>query len=215
LRLAQELGVYGSEIDIWITTDGQLYANHDPSFNGVTIQDANSGQCAGLRLSNGETMPTLSDFIKMIKESDSPTKLIIEIKGHNTKERNKACAAAAVKAVKEAGIADKVEYISFSLDALEGVLESDPDAICAYLSSNLSPQRCHELGHKSVDFAYNTYKTNRNYITQAHELGMTVNAWTFSSIHEMIEATVLGIDLLTTDAPEDAMYLGEYFRNNR
>ncbi len=215
LRLAQELGVYGSEIDIWITTDGQLYANHDPSFNGVTIQDANSGQCAGLRLSNGETMPTLSDFIKMIKESDSPTKLIIEIKGHNTKERNKACAAAAVKAVKDAGIAGKVEYISFSLDALEGVLESDPDAICAYLSSNLSPQRCHELGHKSVDFAYNTYKTNRNYITQAHELGMTVNAWTFSSIHEMIEATVLGIDLLTTDAPEDAMYLGEYFRNNR
>ena len=215
LRLAQELGVYGSETDIWITTDGGLYVNHDPSFSGVTIENATSEQCARLKLSNGETMPTLSDFITMIKESDSPTKLIIEIKGHSTKERNKACAAAAVKAVKEAGVADKVEYISFSLDALEGVLESDPEAICAYLGSNMTPQRCYELGHKSIDFTYSTYKSSKKYITQAHELGMTVNAWTFSAAQEMIEATTLGIDLLTTDSPEDAMYIGEYFQSNQ
>lgn len=215
LELAQALNVYGSETDVWQTTDGKLYINHDGTLNSVNIEKSTSAEVSKLKLSNGESIPTLEEFLTMIKESDSPTKLIIEIKTHSTTANTKSCATAAVAAVKAAGVSDKVEYIAFSLDALDAILAADPDAICAYLSSNKTPKACYELGHKSIDFTYSTYKSNKSYITQAHDLGMTVNAWTFAAMPEMIEATTLDIDLLTTDSPVDGKYIGEYFRNNR
>lgn len=215
LSLAQQLGVYGSETDVWLTKDGALYCNHDNAYNGVTIETATAAQCANLKLSNGETMPTLGEFLTMIKESDSPTKLIIEIKTHSTTANTQACAKAVVEAVRAAGVSDKVEYIAFTTEALSMILQEDPDAICAYLSSNLTPQKCSELGHKSIDFAYTTYKGNKKIISQAHELGMTVNAWTFASAAEMIEATNLDIDLLTTDSPVESLNIAEYYRNNQ
>lgn len=215
LRFAQDLDVYGSEVDVWLTADNKLYINHDAKYNGVTIETATSAQCAALKLSNGESMPTLEEMLDIIKESKSRTKLVIEIKGHSTVDRTRECATATTKAVLAAGLADKVEYISFSIDALDAVLKTDPNAFCAYLGSNRNPAQCFELGHKGIDFPYATYKSNKAYITQAHNLGMLINAWTFAAAPEVIEAIGLKIDFISTDEPAEGMYLREYYQANQ
>ena len=99
LQNALELNIYGSETDIWITADGHLMVNHDPSFGGVTIQTSTYAQCKKLVLANGERMPELKTFLKMMRKTKSSTKLIIEIKKHAERNANLAAAQAAVKAV--------------------------------------------------------------------------------------------------------------------
>ena len=82
LKAAVDRNLYGSEIDIWITTDGHLMVNHDPSYGGVTIMDSTYDQCKEITLGNGEKMPQLQDMLDIVKASDNRTKLIIEVKGH-------------------------------------------------------------------------------------------------------------------------------------
>ena len=117
LKAAVDHNLYGSEIDIWITIDGHLMVNHDPSYDGVTIKEATYDQCKEITLGNGEKMPQLQDMLDIVKASDNRTKLIIEVKGHGKESLDKAAATAAVNAVREARLQDKVEYISFSDDA--------------------------------------------------------------------------------------------------
>lgn len=210
LRNAQQLGVYGSETDIWITTDGRLMVNHDKAFSGVTIATSTYDQCKNLTLSNGEKMPTLEDLLDIIKESESRTKLIIEIKEHTTDALNRAAASAAVKAVADAGVQDKVEYISFSLVALEQVVADDPQAKTAYLDPDYTPAQLHAKGITGIDIKMAEIRKRPAMITEAKNLGMTVNAWTCTTPADIIEMNGLGCQYLTSDAPVDALAIKLY-----
>ena len=210
LRNAQALGVYGSETDIWITTDGRLMVNHDKAFSGVTIASSTYDQCKDLTLSNGEKMPTLEDLLEIIKGSESKTKLIIEIKEHTTDALNRATASAAVKAVEAAGVKDKVEYISFSLVALEQVVADDPQAKTAYLDPDYTPAQLHEKGITGIDIKMAEIRKRPAMITEAKALGMTVNAWTCTAPSDIIEMNGLGCEYLTSDAPVDALAIKTY-----
>ena len=212
VRNAVENKFYGAEIDIWLTTDGHLMVNHDPSFNGLTIKTSTSAQCKELTLSNGEKMPELYELLDIVKGSQ--TKLIIEIKDHSDKALNEACATAAVKAVREAGLEDMVEYISFNLDVLKQVIAEDPAAICAYLEANMSPLALHGLGIRGIDYKIDKLRKQLSYIEEAHQLGMTVNVWTVNTLADMAEMTAAGVDFITTNAPLDAAALKDYFDEN-
>ena len=78
LAAAQELGVYGSELDVWITSDGRLVVNHDKTFEGDShvIENSTYDQIKNLTLSNGEKVPTLDDFLEQAAKSTT-TKLIV------------------------------------------------------------------------------------------------------------------------------------------
>lgn len=211
LAAAQALECYGAETDIWLTTDGRLMVNHDKSFGGVTIASSTYDQCKNLTLANGEKMPCLEDFLEMIKTSASPTKLIIEIKKHSTVALNQEAAKAAVAAVKAAGVQDKVEYISFDINALDQVLVEDPEAICAYLDVNYSVNKLKQHNFTGIDFKMAELRKTPSPITLAHDLGMTVNAWTVNTTENIIEFNNLGVDFITTDAPEDALAIKAYY----
>lgn len=211
LANAQALGCYGSETDIWLTTDGYLMVNHDTTFSGVTIASATYDQCKNLTLSNGEKMPRLEDFLEMLKASDSPTKLIIEIKKHNTVALNQAAAKAAVKAVKAAGVQDKVEYISFDIYALDQVLVEDPTALVAYLGSDYTVAQLKEHKHTGIDFKMADLRKSPSPTVQAHNLGMTVNAWTVTTTADIIEFNNMEVDFITSDAPIDALAIKAYY----
>lgn len=204
LLKAMELPTFGSETDVWLTTDGVLMVNHDPHFDGVTIQDATSEQCKALTLKNGETMPTLADLLAILKKVKSPTKLIIEIKGHSTPERNRAAARATVEAVKAAKLTKKVEYISFSPVACEEVIALDPKAKVAYLSGGISPAELHKKGYTGIDYHMNELRRHPEWVKEAHDLGMTVNIWTVNSA-DLAEMLALNPDYLTTDQPVEAL----------
>jgi glycerophosphoryl diester phosphodiesterase len=59
-RLARDLGSDGVELDVHATRDGTLIVHHDPELQGVgMIRDQLSPDLRGVRLPNGEPIPTL------------------------------------------------------------------------------------------------------------------------------------------------------------
>lgn len=205
VKAAADLGLYGAEIDIWLTTDGCLMVNHDPSYDGVTIKDATSERCRKLVLKNGEKMPVLEDMLGIIKASPGRTRLIIEVKDHGDDALSRKAASAAVKAVKEAGIQRKVEYISFSDAACRQIIADDPAAGVAYLSGGIAPDALRKAGYTGLDYHMNEYRTNPQWIKDAHGLGMAVNVWTVTSEEDLNEMIGLNVDFITTDDPVKAL----------
>ena len=208
---ALTMDIYGSETDVWLTTDGELFVNHDPTREGLRLEDSSSRQVKALRLANGESLPRLADFLSILKASSSPVRLVLEVKPHSTPQRNAAAARAAVKAVGEAGLQAKVEYISFSLDACKAICEADPEALVAYLNGDMAPADLKPLGIRAIDYNQGVLRKHPEWVKEAHDLGMTVNVWTVDKVSAMAEMTELGTDFITTNKPAVAARLREVY----
>ncbi|MDR1525534.1 MAG: hypothetical protein LBS79_09835 [Tannerella sp.] len=212
LRKAQELGIYGSEFDVWITSDGVVVLNHDPTINGIRIDATSYSVLKDITLSNGEKLPRLEDYLEQGKK-DPSTKLILEIKTHSSTEKNNAATAAAVNKVREAGMTAQVEYIAFDFNICKKVIELQPGATVAYLNGDKTPQELKNAGIKGIDYTQSILIAYPEWITQAHQLGMTVNIWTVNSESDLVRAINLGVDYITTDNPVTAKQLVEITGN--
>ncbi len=211
LQNALDLGVYGSETDIWITADGCLMVNHDASFGGVKLETATAEQCQALTLSNGEKMPRFEEFLEMMQAYEGPTKLIIEIKTHADAARGQAAADSTVAMVRRMGLQDRVEYIAFSLDICRRIVYNDSTAHVAYLNGDKSPATLHEYGIMGLDYTAAKMRSNPTWVSEAHELGMTTNVWTINSQSEIIEMSNMDHDFVTTNDPELAARILRYY----
>jgi len=201
VKNALDLGVYGCEIDIWQTSDGQLLLHHDASRDGVTLQESTYKQCKRLRLKNGERLPRLRDALRLLKKSKTPTKLIIEIKTHSTMVRNNSVVAATLKEVARQGMEKRVEYIAFSLDVCREIVRLAPTATVAYLNGDRSPRDLHAMGIAGIDYRYSVLRKHPEWIAEAHALGMTVNVWTVDKQQDMTEFRDKNVDFITTNEP--------------
>ena len=221
---AQKLGVYGSELDVYITTDGVVVLYHDTTLRGTTDHPDNVGfkglrvdectyeQLKPYKLSNGEGLPTLEDYIVQAKKYPD-VKLILEIKGHNTTQKNMLVTKACYEAVKNSNMQDQVEYISFNYDICKKLVEYDPAAMVQYLGGNKKPADVFKDGIRGIDYNYKNLTDEM--IESAHELGMTVNVWTINSKSEMVRFIDKGVDLVTTDESVIGMSLvGRPFVSN-
>lgn len=200
LAKAQQLDIYGSEFDVWITADEVVVLNHDPTINGIRIENATYNDLKNITLSNGEKIPTLADYLEQGKK-DPSTKLIMEIKTHSNKTNNERAVATSVQMVKDANMTDQVEYIAFSIDVCKKVVELQPGAIVAYLMGDRSPQDLFNMGIKGIDYNISAIRNHKSWITEAHDLGMTVNVWTVNSESDLQEVIDYGVDYITTDEP--------------
>lgn len=201
LQRALDLGIFGSEIDIWLTRDGHIMVNHDATYEGVTVQDTTYAACKRLRLKNGEAMPQLKDLLKILKKSKSPTKLVVEVKNHREPQRSRECAEAAVKAIRSRKLEDRVIYISFSIEACETIHQLAPQAEVAYLSGDRTPAELHAMGLTGLDYHINVFRKHPEWVKEAHDLGMNVNVWTVDKAEDIEAMRDLGVDYITTNDP--------------
>ena len=229
LRKALQNNYYGSETDVWMTKDGKLMVNHDPVRNNITIRTSTYEECKDLTIGNGEKMPTLDDFLKIMQETTSPTKLIIEIKEASGEYTyNERAAEETVKLVKQYGVEDKVEYISFSWEACLKVRELDRNAKVAFLSSNSSsddkktPSEVAAAGLTGIDYSTGLMHDNPGWYDQAHKLGLSVNVWTINKTSEATTERSYGADFITANNPSEVknLYLAddvykEYYELNK
>lgn len=216
LRDAIRIGCYGSETDVWMTTDKVLMVNHDATFAGKTIASETSATCQTLTLANGETMPTLVDFLNIVRDhnhAERPTKLIIEVKNHSTAALNREAGQRTVAAVHAANVSDRVEYISFSLDACQAIVAADPNAHVAYLNGDKSPQELYNMGIMGLDYTAATYTANPTWIDEAHALGMTTNVWTIDSRADILSENARQQDFVTTNNPDVSLRIGRYYQS--
>ena len=200
LRKAQELKIYGSEFDVWMTSDGVMVVNHDATIEGMKIEDTPYTQLKDVRLKNGERLPTLDAYLQQGKKGKK-TKLVMEIKPHSAREKEDRAAAAAVQMVKKAGMGKHTEYISFSLNICKELVRLDPKAEVAYLNGDLSPQELKALKIPGIDYNLSVFKKNKHWIGEARALKMPVNVWTVNDEADIQEMIAAGIDYITTDKP--------------
>lgn len=201
LLQALNMGIFGSEIDIWLTSDGHIMVNHDERFDGVTLQDTTASVCRRLRLSNGEPMPELKQLLRLLRKSNSPTRLIVEVKPHRDPQRSRLCAEKAIKAISKSGLQDRVMYISFSIEACQTIHALQPNAEVAYLSGNRTPAELHQMGITGIDYNIKVLRKHPEWIDEAHRLGMNVNVWTVDKAEDIREMQNLGVDYITTNEP--------------
>ncbi|HET8735105.1 MAG TPA: glycerophosphodiester phosphodiesterase family protein, partial [Pricia sp.] len=140
LKHAIALNCTGSEFDVQMTADEILVINHDKDFEGILISDTPYAELAGLRLSNGEKLPTLREYLLAGMENNTSTRLVCELKPATTKERGQRMAEKALQLVKELKAEDMTVYISFGYEILKKIEELNSDAHTQYLNGDKSPE---------------------------------------------------------------------------
>ena len=197
---ADSIHCYGSEFDVWITTDGQLVVNHDETFKGVTIQDATAAVCTAVRLNNGEQLPTLEQYLS--RGQQLTTRLILELKPHRTPEQETKAIEGIVRMIKDFNLEKRVEYISFSKHATKEFIRLAPKGTPVYyLSGDATPQELKSWGCAGPDYHFSVFQKNPEWIEQCHKLGMKVNAWTVNDAKNMQWLIEHKVDFITTNEP--------------
>ncbi|MDR0536121.1 MAG: hypothetical protein LBG65_07265 [Puniceicoccales bacterium] len=200
LRNAQELGVYGSEFDVWLTKDDVLVVNHDAKIGKTIIEEATFAEMAAVLLSNGEKLPTLESYLK-IGAKNKKTRLVFELKPHKSKERERRAAALSVALVEKHKLSGQVEYISFSLHACKEFRRLVPSAQVYYLGGDLPPAEIKRHGLTGIDYKMGVLRKNPKWIDEARELGLKINVWTVNKPADMRYFIGCGVDFITTDEP--------------
>ncbi len=86
LQKAAEIGLYGSEFDVWLTVDGVPVVFHDAVWDGMRIEDSKYTDLMNKKLPNGEFLPTLQQYLQEFSKTPY-IRPIFEIKSHKTPER--------------------------------------------------------------------------------------------------------------------------------
>lgn len=202
LRQAVHLQCYGSEFDVHMSADSGLFINHDPQLQGVALEKATASELSALRLSNGESLPTLEAYLREGMQQQG-TKLILEIKTSTMgKERSMALTERVVRKVQEMKAQAWVEYIAFDYDVCKKVRALDPFAKVAYLMGDRTPGQVASDGLSGLDYHFKVMQAKENYRAQAQKLGLTVNVWTVNEAALMQKLIEQQVDFITTDEPE-------------
>ena len=209
LKNAQDIKVYGSECDLNMTADGYIVVAHGPNHGTNHIQSSDIQTLRKQFLKTGEVLPTLDEYLEAVKRRPE-TKLIIEIKNHETPAIETDLVKKVLKAVKKHKLEEHVEYIAFRQHVCNQLIAlGGKDIKVAYLNGDLTPEYCKGLGYTGIDYNINVLKKRPEWIHDAHKFGMTVNVWTVNDAENLKWCVDNKVDFITTDNPEEAKKIAE------
>lgn len=197
---ADSIGCYGSEFDVWLTSDDQLIVNHDNRYKGKRMEASKVSELTSIKLSNGENLPSLDSYFIKAKELPG-IKLILELKPHTLPGRETKAIEKIMQMVSQYNLESRMEYISFSLHAVKEFIRLAPNSPVYYLEGNLSPKKLKEIGCTGLDYSIGTIKRKPKWIKEAHKLGLRVNVWTVNKESDMKWLIEQKVDFITTDEP--------------
>ena len=211
LRHAVALGCAGSEFDVRMSADDSLVVTHDADYAGLVIEESTYAQLAATELPNGETLPTLRDYIVeglcqnrlAVQRGAAPTTLVCEIKPSGAgPERGRRIAQAAVALVKELGARDQTLYISFGYAICREIVRLDPNAHVQYLNGDKAPTELAADGFAGLDYHFSAFREHPEWIAEAKGLGLALNAWTVNDPGDIEWLLGEGFTYITTNEPE-------------
>lgn len=204
LMKADSIRAYGSEVDIWLSSDGIPVVNHDAdvTLDGkkLVVQDTPAATLRKVKLANGEPLPTVEEYLDAFSKCKH-TKLIIEFKTHRSKEKEDELAEKTINMVRERGLQDKVEYISFGINFVQQARKLAPDAPVYYLNGDLSPRVLSTMKLSGFDYHFNVLYQKPEWVKEAHALGQKVNVWTVNNPEDIRKVIELKVDYITTNEP--------------
>ena len=207
LKAAQEAKIWGSECDLQLSKDGEVLVVHGvwhPSSKATPkahVQRDTKEKIQSILLESGEIVPTFEEYCQQMTKSKN-TKLIIEIKDQPTPQLETEIVQKTVDLVAKYNLQEEVEYIAFRPWVCWEIARLAPEGTkIAYLNGDYSPHYCKSMGCKGIDYKYSVLKKKKQWIKQAHKLGMYVNVWTVNKDEDIRWCIENGVDFITTDDP--------------
>ena len=200
---ADSVGVFGSEIDVWLTADDKLIVNHDRVYKGtdINMEKSTLKEITSIVLPNGENIPTLDAYLRLVATKPN-TRLILEMKSLSDLKREDLAAEKIVKALRKYNLLDRTDIIAFPINACLAFKKLMPDGRIFYLNGDLAPRSIKKLGLTGIDYSMSVLRKNPKWVEQAHKEGLEVNVWTVDTEEDMRYFIDLGVDYITTDYPE-------------
>ena len=200
---ADSVGVFGSEIDVWLTADDKLIVNHDRVYKGtdINMEKSTLKEITSIVLPNGENIPTLDAYLRLVATKPN-TRLILEMKSLSDLKREDLAAEKIIKALRKYNLRDRTDIIAFSINACLAFKKLMPDGRIFYLNGDLAPRSIKKLGLTGIDYSMSVLRKNPKWVEQAHKEGLEVNVWTVDTEEDMRYFIDLGVDYITTDYPE-------------
>ena len=194
LKKAQDFGCWGSEFDLHLTADDVVVVNHDGVVNGVRIQENPLEKVTGA--------PTLEEYLQQgVRNPDCV--LVAELKPHASPEREDVLIDKVLSNLKARKLLDpkRVAFISFSYHICRELARKCPGFTVQYLEGDKTPAQVHADGISGIDYHYAVFRKHPEWVKEAHDLGMSVNAWTVDGAGDIRLMRDLGVDQITTNNP--------------
>lgn len=204
LTKAAEAGCYGSEFDVWMTADEELIVYHDKKLNKRPIVEMTAAEVCSHRLPNGERIPTLTEYLNLAQQLPN-IHLVLELKPHPNRALEAKATEKCVQMVEQAGLSQRTDYISFSLEACRDFHRLAPASKVFYLKGNLSPEELKSEGFAGANYNFIVYLLHPSWLSECRRLGLETNVWTVNSDSLLRRYIKKGIGYITTNRPEEAL----------
>jgi glycerophosphoryl diester phosphodiesterase len=215
-NLAWRTGVKAIELDVHLTSDGQLIVSHDANTKRTTgvdrviaqstlaeLHTLDAGKWKGAQWT-GEKLPTLAEVLATIPDDG---KCYIEIKV------GAEAVPAVAEAVKASGKrADQLAIISFQIDAVEAAKQQLPELEAYYLASFKQDsttkawtptmeqliQQAKAVHADGLDLSYNG-PIDRAAVQRIKDAGLGIVVWTVDSPDVARQMIGYGVEGVTTN----------------
>lgn len=185
----------GVELDIHATRDGGIVVHHDPEIPGVgPIAQLTLAEVRQLRIPNGEPVPMLAEILDLVGDRD----VWIEVKGLASAYDG------VLLAILDQGPAPQHYAIhSFDHRIVHRLGEVQPSLrrgilLSAYLCDPVAVMR--SVGATTLWQEWQ--QVDQELVTQVHEAGYSVIAWTVNEIGDLDRMVRLGVDGLCGNYPD-------------
>ena len=211
-QAAMDCGADYIELDLQLTSDGQLVVIHDDKLdrttNGKGLVERYTYEqlktlSAGSWFSNdGEfddvEIPLFSEVLEL---TGKDIMLNIEIKKSGDPKKT---AEKAVELIEEYGIVNSCYVTSFSYPALKKVKQLNPKIKTAFIANLATATSYAQLPYIDA-VSMNYLFVNQSVVNSAHHHGKRIFVWTVDRQSEMQKMMALGVDNIITDRPDKAL----------
>lgn len=184
-RAAAELdGITGIELDIQLTSDGEMVVFHDENLRRVTYIDRNVRGCTLAEIKNiaipandGKycSIPTLEEVLVMMKPYCESRGILINIELKTSVIRYDGIESKAYEIVRKYGMEQYIVWSSFLAESVDIIKKIDQDAKTAVLA--MSIEECISMARDTAADALHPYIGGLVYALPQDMQGMPVRAW--------------------------------------
>lgn len=184
-RAAAELdGITGIELDIQLTSDGEMVVFNDENLRRVTHIDRNVRGCTLAEIKNiaipandGKycSIPTLEEVLVMMKPYCESRGILINIELKTSVIRYDGIESKAYEIVRKYGMEQYIVWSSFLAESVDIIKKIDQDAKTAVLA--MSIEECISMARDTAADALHPYIGGLVYALPQDMQGMPVRAW--------------------------------------
>jgi len=214
-KKAIEVGAQGSEFDVYSTTDGVLYLNHDGNLKRTTGYDCAAKAIDSKTLATldfgawkgeefkGEKVALYDDALALLK--DSKTRPVIEVKENGFEDK-------IVEGIRKHDLVETAIVIDFNADRVKKIRELEPNLCVAWLVSykveKETPQSMAQniidtlkkCNTNVVDVEY--HAVSPEFLKILNDAGITVMCWTCDNPNDIQRLVDWGVVSITTNRPD-------------